>query len=370
MLAEQESSGISRRSLLSGAVGAVAGVGAASVTAYATSPREEEAVPQTVSPVGPHQAGINQPATPQTFGLLRVYNVGPDLMFLPAVGKVIRELCDTGADVLPDGPRRLTVTVGVGPDLVSSLGAEVPDVGPLPAFARDDQIDPLHHGGGLVIAAYADDPGVLATALTTIEQVIPEISLRWEQRGYRPPGEGTITRNPLEFHDGVIVPHTSEELERNVWLDGRFAGGTIMVVRRLRLDALEFSRLSLGERQRVIGRRIDGSPLSGGPPFAEVDLHAKTSAGEFLTPVNSHVRAAHPSFTGSELMLRRGYAYDNGNGDAGLLFICFQNRLRTFVRTQQRLDEIDALSAFSTPTGSGSFLVLPGLNNSSIWGGV
>ena len=91
----------------------------------------------------------------------------------------------------------------------------------------------------------------------------------------------------------------------------------------------------------------------------EVDLLAKTPTGEFVTPVDSHVRAAHPSFTGSGLMLRRSYGFDSGGDGSGMLFICFQSELDTFVRTQHRLDEVDALREYMTPTASGAWVILP-----------
>src|SRR5690606_8931839 len=95
------------------------------------------------------------------------------------------------------------------------------------------------------------------------------------------------------------------------------------------------------------------------------DLTAKTPTGEYLIPLHSHLRAAHPSFTGSALMLRRGYGYANPLGaddapDEGLLFMCFQNDLDVYIRTQHRLDETDDLMAFSTTTASASFLIVPG----------
>ena len=64
-------------------------------------------------------------------------------------------------------------------------------------------------------------------------------------------------------------------------------------------------------------------------------------------------------------MLRRGYAFDNGGADSGLMFICFQRDLRTFVATQQRLDERDSLMEYATPTASASFLILPGFDEST-----
>ena len=62
-------------------------------------------------------------------------------------------------------------------------------------------------------------------------------------------------------------------------------------------------------------------------------------------------------------MLRRSYGYENSTADQGLLFVCFQRDLATFVRTQQRLDEVDELMRFATTTASGSFLVLPGFDH-------
>ena len=64
-------------------------------------------------------------------------------------------------------------------------------------------------------------------------------------------------------------------------------------------------------------------------------------------------------------MLRRGYAFDDGGDDTGLLFVCFQRSLRTFVATQERLDDVDALSQFVTPTGSATFVVLPGFDRTT-----
>ena len=70
-------------------------------------------------------------------------------------------------------------------------------------------------------------------------------------------------------------------------------------------------------------------------------------------------------------MLRRGYAFANGlveqpDGtlidDQGLVFICFQNNLETFVRTQLRMDELDDLLEYTSATASATFLILPGFS--------
>ena len=162
--------------------------------------------------------------------------------------------------------------------------------------------------------------------------------------------------NPIGFRDGIIVPHGEAELDADVW---RPDGSTLCVIRRIRLDIDGFEALPVDEQEALIGRsKATGAPLSGGEPDAQVDLGAKSPDGEYLIPARSHVRAAHPAFTGSGLMLRRGYAFDDGPEDAGLLFTCFQNDLETFISTQHRIDEQDAfLGTYGTTTGSASFLI-------------
>lgn len=367
---------VSRRDALLGFGGAVVGVavGGAAVGVATTvagappSPTTEPAPDATgrglpVAPIGAHQAGIARPATPQRGTLVRVVDLGsPGTDGLRAVGDAILRLTDPDASPLPDGPGDLTVTIGLGPRI--SAAAAVLGGG-LPAFAGDDGISPDAVGGDLLISACASDPGVLEPAVAAVLDAIGAWTPRWQQRGFRSPGEGTVARNPLGFHDGIVVPHGDAELDESVWIaDGELAGGTVCVVRRLRLNIDTFRARSVSEREAVIGRRLDdGAPLSGGVQADEVDLRAKTPEGEYLVPARSHARAAHPSFTGSGLMLRRGYGFDNGAvdgvADAGLLFVCFQSDVRTFVRTQQRLDEVDDLMTYAVPTASASFVVPP-----------
>ena len=141
----------------------------------------------------------------------------------------------------------------------------------------------------------------------------------------------------IGYLDGVVVPRTPAELDAHVWIDsGPARNGTICVLRRLVVDVDRF-RAEADERQdAIIGRhRGDGSPLSGGAPMDQVDLTAKTPDGQYVVPAHAHARAAHPSFTGSNLMLRGSYSFDNGPRERGTLFRCFQRDLDTFVRTQR-----------------------------------
>lgn len=377
-----------RRALLGGAGSGLAGMAlgfAAGHRANREGPPSEQGTgaPAPVAATGRHQAGIARPDTPQMFCALAVLeHTNPAPSSLPeigaAAGRAVRTVtsAETCAEAgLLDSPGDLTVTIAVGPRLVAAVGPTLPGASPLPLFRGDDALPADRRDGDVLVLACSSDANDATTALQHVVAQLPQTRLRWTQRGFRARGEGTIARNPLGFHDGVIVPHGTEELDDNVWIpSGPAAGGTIMVARRLRLDTAAFAAHPPEEQEWVIGRRrADGSPLSGGGPTDEVNLLAKTPEGELLVPARAHTRAAHPSFTGSHLMLRRGYAFDDGvrtdeHGtqvhDSGLLFLCYQRDLETFVRTQLRLDETDDLMTYATPTASGTFLVLPGFDDS------
>jgi dye decolorizing peroxidase len=369
--------GVDRRSVLIGLGGLVTGA-AVGVTGWAgiegavtsgVAPTAAPALapePARVEASGDQQAGIHRPSTPQRQGLLFALDLdSTDLAWLPAIGEAILDLVEGGNSAsLPEGPGDLTVTVGLGPRLIAAVDPTLPGGEELPAFKGDENITDDRRGGDVLLAAYSSDPTVLRGVLESLSAAVPGSTLRWEQRGFRGPGTGGVVRNPLGFLDGIIVPHTDDELDRNVWIaDGPLAGGTICVLRRLRLDIAAFHERTRQQQEAVFGRRFgDGAPLSGGGTLDQIDLRAKTPEGDYVVPADAHARAAHPSFTGSELMLRRGYAFDDGLDDTGLLFVCFQRTLRTFVATQQRLDDVDALSKFVTPTGSATFVMLPGFD--------
>ncbi|MDM7830352.1 Dyp-type peroxidase [Cellulomonas edaphi] len=368
---------LSRRSLLLGGGALVAGATlAAAGAAAAIDQATPEPTGRRLSAAGRTQAGVARPATPQRNALHAVFAV-PDTSRLQrdlaALGSAILALLDgpsqTPNPTLPDGPGDLTVHVGLGPRPLRAIDPSLPGATPMPSFARDDAIAADRRDGDLLVALASSDAGALRPALDHLLQAVPTLVPLWAEHGFRAAGEGTVARNPLGYLDGIIVPEGQDELDENVWItSGPLAGATVCVLRRLRLDRRAFTALDVPARDGVIGRHADGRPLSGGGPRTQVDLQAKTPEGEYLVPARAHARAAHPSFTGSALMLRRGYAFDRGPDptsgvdDAGLLFVCFARDLDAFVRTQLRLDEVDDLMTYATATASGSFLVLPGFS--------
>lgn len=336
------SSGVSRRRLLAG-VGALGVLGACAPAPAATDR----------SCHGETQAGVADPA--QAHCDLSIWDVkAPALDRLSdRIGALTRG--EGLAGLPPDG---LTVTVGVGPRLVAP---GLPGAEELPVFPGD-QTDDRHRGGDLMLQVCADNP--LVVSLAVAELAGDDLTPRWRQAGFRGPvGPDGAARNLLGFADGLVIPRGDAELRKEVWLDtpARVRGGTIAVVRRMRLDVVGFLALPVPEQERVLGRRRDtAAPLSGGGRDADIDLGAKTEDGQYLVPADAHVRRAHPLTSGSGLMLRRGYTYDNGPDDRGLLFVSFQKELRTFVATQHRMSEGDALMRYATTTASATFLILPG----------
>ncbi|WP_189874673.1 Dyp-type peroxidase [Streptomyces bluensis] len=394
-----------RRALVRGTAAVVAG----GITGYVVGARERPATSLSgvtragvsraglspapgavaVSARGGRQAGVDRPVQPQQHVALSVYDLpgaghsdSPGSDFVRRSGRLVAELGtrvltltardgDAALGGLPPGD--LTVTVGVGPRVVAAVDGDLPGARELPGFAREEMPDSVR-GGDLMIQVCASDPQVVTLADGALRAWLQEQSTvpRWTQHGFRHPapptragqaGQPVPVRNLLGFLDGIVVPRSGRELDREVWLPApaRVRGGTVAVVRRLRLDVARFLAQGLAQQERAIGRRReDGAPLSGGGPDAPLDLGAKSPQGRYLLPAMAHARRANPGGTGSGLMLRRGYSYANGPEDRGLLFICFQRELRTFVATQQRLDDGDDLSSFAMATASGTFLVLPG----------
>lgn len=332
-----EPRGLTRRQLLIGAaIGATTVAAAGAGIGIALTPRRPE-----------HQPGVASPATPQRQALVTGADLPPSVL---ADRDALRDALAKLGRAAAGHPA--TVLLGLGPAVLAAIDPRLPGSGGLPSFASD-RLEPGRSDGDLLVGVYADGEADLEPS-SVLDAV--GATVRWQQRAFRGPGEGLVVVNPVGFRDGIIVPHTEAELDADVW---REDGSTVCVIRRIRLDIAGFEALPLADQESLIGRtKATGAPLSGGGPDAPVDLNAKSPDGQYLIPVGSHVRAAHPAFTGSGLMLRRGYAFDDGPQDAGLLFTCFQRELDTFVATQHRIDEQDAfLGGFGTTTGSAVFLI-------------
>ncbi|WP_424184524.1 Dyp-type peroxidase [Actinokineospora sp. G85] len=357
--------GPSRRTFLGAAVAAGLATGC-EARSGAPAP-EAPLVPAT----GAHQAGVVEPRDAQP-NLLAVV---ADIDDTAAVGPLLAELGHTvlaltsGADprLLGLAPGDLTVTIGIGPRIVRLSDPSLPGATDLPPFSQEEIAD-RERGGDLLVQVCASDPLLLAVAAAALlGRAGDRVRERWRQSGRRAPGvalgEGrTAPRNLLGFVDGIVGPHTPADQRRHLWLGAPpVAGGTIAVLRRMELDLRRFASLSIEDQNAVFGRHRDTSvPLSGGAAGAGPDLAAKTPDGRYLVPADAHARRAHSSAIGVGLMLRRSYSTDDPA--PGLLFISFQNDLRTFTATLSHMERSDALLPFTRTTASATFLVLPGFD--------
>ena len=134
------------------------------------------------------------------------------------------------------------------------------------------------------------------------------------------------------------------------------AGGTFLVVRRVQVRMDAWRALPLAAQERVIGRRREsGAPLGGTHEFEPVRLD------DPAIPADAHARLASPDANGGAALLRRGYSFDDGPGDAGLLLLLYgRDPRRQFIPLQRRLAEHDALAPLTRATGSAIFAVPPG----------
>ncbi|MFF0148209.1 dye decolorizing peroxidase [Amycolatopsis sulphurea] len=322
----------------------------------------------TVAATGALQAGVTLPGTPQPHLLVVVTDVsvapGP---LLADLGRHVQALT-AGADDrllgLPTGD--LTVTIGVGPRLVRESDPKLPGATDL-APSSHEAIAPEARGGDLLLQLCASDPLVPPVAAAAL-LARPGVRERWRQSGSRGPhvpvtGELSAPRNLLGFVDGIVGPRTDADRQRDLWLAGPapVAGGTIAVVRRMELDLTRFAGLPVAAQEGVFGRRRDtGVPLSGGVIADGPELGAKTPDGRYLVPADAHIRRAHANVVGVGSMLRRSYSMDSPA--PGLVFVSFQNDLRTFTATLAHMEGGDALLPFTTTTASGTFLILPGFD--------
>ncbi|MFG3255121.1 Dyp-type peroxidase [Streptomyces sp. NPDC048172] len=273
-----------------------------------------------------------------------------------ALGAVSRVRVSEGR--AEEGAEGLTVTVATGPGLYRTLGLPAPArLRDVPAFPRD-RLDPRRSGGDVLVQLCGEAPEDLDRAARRVSSALsPAFAARWHERGFLPPHAGTETpRNLFGFKDGTENPSPAER-ERWVWDED---GGSCLVYRRVHMETADFARLPRARQEDVIGRRLrSGAPLGGDREHDPVDLFAKTPHGRYVVPNDAHVRLAHSRLDGGARMLRRGYSYDHGARDRGLLFLAYMRDPALFTRVQQRLDATDALHDFVEHRASAVAYVLP-----------
>ncbi|KAA0112943.1 Dyp-type peroxidase [Mycolicibacterium sp. P9-22] len=342
---------------------------------------------------GAHQSGIT--TAPQAHALFVALDLAPDAgrgarETLAAVLKLWSAdaarltqgrpaLADTEPE-LAGRPARLTVSVGLGPGLFDRIGLahrRPPTVIELPAF-RTDRLDPRFCGGDVLLQICADDPMVVAhTSRVLLKNVRAMTRQRWRQHGFRhahgADGSGRTMRNLMGQVDGTANLREAAEFDRFIWDEGAgqpwFAGGTILVLRRIRAEMDSWDELDRASKEFAVGRRLDtGAPLTGTREDDAPDLGAQVS-GIPVIPPNSHIALAR-HHNADERFLRRPYNYDDPppagtTTDSGLIFASYlRDPERQFIPVQQRLADADAMNQWITTVGSATFAMLPGATES------
>lgn len=389
---------LTRRGLL--AAGGAALIGAASGCTAAGSVAESTATaapPTTGDPTpaaattgasgvtypfyGEHQPGIETPpALLQTFIGLDL--VDPTASNADAILRLVSDdaarlmggepaLGDTEAE-LAEHPAGLTISVGLGRSLFTRAGmadAIPAQLTEIPAFSTD-KLEDAWSQTDLLLQVASDDAVTLAHTVRMLSKDLSTLArVRWMQPGFRssaPAVEGgTTTRNLMGQVDGTINPAPgSPEFAEVVWIDDEPAwlrGGTVLVLRRIRMHLDTWEILDRPVQESVIGRVIStGAPLGGTSESDPVPFDAVDANGLPVIPQDAHVRVAHAATT-AEMVLRRPYSYDSGmhdgTNDVGLLFAAYmRDPAVSFIPMQKRIAESDAFNAWNTTIGSAAYL--------------
>jgi deferrochelatase/peroxidase EfeB len=339
--------GVGRRQvagfLAAGALGALAGVGAAASGLRPTTPTGTTAPPgtalgnvgsRTVPFRGPRQAGIATPARPQARVWLAGFDLAPEVDSA-ALRSLLRRWTEAGAKltagqpmgerddavVVGLGPAALTITVGFGPSLFGKAGiplsARPAALTPLPTFAGET-LDPSRGDGDLGVVVAGDDAVVVTHAARVLRRLAAGVAgLRWQMSGFnaaRGTGSDTATpRNLMGQLDGTNNPKPEDpDFATRIFVGPQsdtLREGSYLVVRRIRMLLDEWDALPVADQERVIGRRKDtGAPLSGGGERTAANFGARATNGEPAIPNNAHMRLAAPAFNQGAAILRRTFS--------------------------------------------------------------
>ena len=383
------SPGIGRRQLFGQASLVAAGIG---LGVGGTILAQPAAQAQTVDPLvdfhGPHQAGIDTPIQAHT--TFCSFTLRPEVTSQDAQ-RLLRLITDDAARLTQGQPAlndqeqylatataRLTITVGFGPSWFTQLGLadRRPDgFADLPKY-RIDRLQPRFNGGDLLLQVGGDEPLLVAHAVRQLTKTTRSFAKpRWTQQGFSQTGPAT-PRNLMGQVDGTVNPTAGSDFDTVVWStqSGWFAGGTMLVLRRISMTLDTWDELDDPGKEQSVGRRLDtGAPLTGVDEFDAPDFTAVDAAGIPRIAPFSHVARAHPRAC-VDRMLRRSFNYvtepdAHGEVDQGLLFAAYCANLTTqYLPVQQRLADQDLLNDWTVPIGSAVFALPPGCAPGEILG--
>lgn len=392
---------VNRRRLLAGGAAMAGAAGVSGASGWVAGGRRpsvwETFGAEAVPFFGSHQAGVE--TTPQAHAAFIGLDLRPDGRSARDTLQAVLRLWTTDAERLTQGvpaladtepelalrPSRLTVTVGLGPTLFDRIGLSglrPESARPLSPFPTDG-LETRWAPTDLLLQICADDLMVVAHATRVLLKNVRSLTVqRWRQAGFRSARaanrDSVTARNLMGQVDGTVNPVAgTEDFAEVVWDDGSplpwMAGGTLLVLRRIRMNLDKWDELDRSSKETVVGRRLDtGAPLTGERETDPVDVTVLRD-GIPIIPANSHVALAHPHQPG-ERFLRRPYNYDEPpvageTSDSGLIFAAYQRDIDTqFIPVQRRLVRSDAMNRWITAIGSAVYVIPPGIRQGQYLG--
>lgn len=253
---------------------------------------------------------------------------------------------------LADGQQ---VLVGLGPELLQALGAQVPGLHPLAPIARHGVQVPSTPTA-LCCWLRGSDQGVLVQLTRQLEKTLaPAFRLDQLIDGFRygqgPNGHGLDLTG---FEDGTENPGGDAAREAALVAEGGpgLAGASFMAVQQWLHDLDTFDAMTTAAQDHTFGRRrSNNEPLEDAPPTA----HIKRVEQESVAP---------PAF-----VLRRSMPWAQDQR-AGLVFVAFGKSFDAFEALLNRMtgqdDGVtDALFHISKPI-TGAFFWCPPLRDSRL----
>jgi putative iron-dependent peroxidase len=237
-----------------------------------------------------------------------------------------------------------TVVIGIGPGLISGLGASVNGLRPFPAISGPG-IEIPSSQSDLWVWIGGDDRGEIAKTGNAITATLaPGFSRVDLTDGFMHDGDRDLTG----YEDGTENPEGDDAVATAIVRGAGLGldGASFVAVQRWVYDLAYFASHSEAERDDMIGRRIaDNEEFEDAPASA----HVKRSAQESLEP--------------EAFMLRRSMPFTGADGD-GLMFVAFGKSLDAFEVVLRRMvgeeDGItDALFRFSRPVTGGYYWCPP-----------
>ncbi len=276
--------------------------------------------------------------------LAPVPGVGRYLFYAVKDGLAVREQLQKFSHLV-DG---LTVLVGLGPELVDALGAEVPGLHPFVALDAGS-IPVPSTPTSLCVWLRAADRGDLVHLTRQVEAALSpafhlEKLIDAFRHGKGPNGHG---RDLTGYEDGTENPDGDEALAAAV-LQGAgpgLDGSTFMAVQQWVHNLDAFEAMTGIEQDHTYGRRRrDNEELANAPASAHVK------------------RVEQESFEPAAFVVRRSMPWSEGQS-AGLVFVSFGKSFDAFevqMRRMAGLDDgvTDALFTFSHPV-TGAFFWCP-----------